>query len=169
MAEAGILTEDDPVELLEGEIIQMCPIGKRHAACVKRLRDLLGRRLKGKATIGVQDPVVLNDYSEPQPDVSVLKYRADYYASELPTSADVFFVVEVADTTVDGDRQGKLPAYARAGILEAWLIDLPGDRLEIHSQPVNGVYSEIRLVQRGQRFTSKALPQLKLKADDLLG
>lgn len=169
MIEAGILTEDDRIELLDGEIIKMAPIGPRHAACVKRLNAFLSRKVSRVAIVGAQDPIHLDDYSEPQPDISLLKPRDDFYSQEHPTPEDVLIAIEVADSTVDSDRQTKLPAYARAGIQEAWLVDLVNDRIEIHSQPNAGVYQEVRIVLRHQKVVSRSLPQLKLKADDILG
>lgn len=169
LIEYGILTEDDRVELLNGEVIEMAPIGPRHAACVKRLAELLSAKVKKTAIIGVQDPIQLDDYFEPEPDITILKRRADFYVEGHPSPADVLIAIEVADTTVDTDRLVKLPAYARAGIPETWLINLPEDRVEVHSRPNRDVYQEIRIVLRGQRVVSPTLPQLKLKADDILG
>jgi Uma2 family endonuclease len=169
LIEAGILTADDRVELIDGEVIQMAPIGPRHAACVKRLAELLGEKVKRLANIGVQDPIQLDDYSEAQPDISLLKRRADFYARSHPTPQDVRLAIEVADMTIESDRQVKIPAYARAGIPEAWLVDLANDRIEIHTQPASGIYQEIRFVLRGQKAVSQTIPQLKLKVDDILG
>jgi len=169
MIETGILTEDDQVELINGEIIEMAPIGPRHAACVKRLAELLGIKVRKLAMVGVQDPIELSEHSEPQPDISLLKRRADFYAQGHPTPADVLIAIEVADTTLENDRGVKLPSYARAGIPEAWLVDLVNDRLEIHSSPTSGIYQEVRIVLRGHKVISQTIPQLKLKADDILG
>ncbi|HYY41710.1 MAG TPA: Uma2 family endonuclease, partial [Pyrinomonadaceae bacterium] len=107
MAEAGILTEADRVELINGEIIKMSPIGSLHAACVKGLNQLLHRQMGDAALIGVQDPIRLNDFSEPEPDITLLRPRPDRYAQAHPTSPDVLLVVEVADTTVLYDRNVK--------------------------------------------------------------
>ena len=168
MRESGVLNEDSRVELLNGEIIKMSPIGPRHSAKVKKLRTLLGKQLEESVVIGVQDPIQLDDYSEPQPDLSVLKPRADYYEAAHPLPPDVLFVIEVAASSAVIDREVKLPAYARAGVAEVWLVDLTKDRIEVHSNPHNGVYQEVRIVQRGQEVISTTLPQLKLKADDIL-
>ncbi|HEY7911893.1 MAG TPA: Uma2 family endonuclease, partial [Blastocatellia bacterium] len=101
MSEAGILTEADRVELIEGEIIKMSPIGKQHAACVKRLNAILSRKVGDAAIISVQDPIRLDDYSEPEPDVALLRPRDDFYSGELPGAEDVFLIIEVADTSVE--------------------------------------------------------------------
>ncbi len=169
MIEAGVLKEDDRVELLNGEIIEMSPIGPRHASCVKRLIAVLSARITKWAILDVQDPVQLDDHSEPQPDLTLLRPRADFYASGHPTPTDVLVAIEVADTTADKDRQIKIPAYALAAIPEVWLIDLFNDRIEVHSNPYNGVYQEVRIIQRGQKVISNSLSQLKLKADEILG
>lgn len=169
MIEAGIFHEDDRIELLDGEIIKMAPIGPRHAACVDRLNAFLGRKLRSTAIVRVQNPVELSEYSEPEPDLSLLKPRADYYASAHPAPDDILVAIEIADSSVERDRQGKIPAYARSGIIEVWLVDLPGDRIEIYTQPDKGVYREIRIVSREQRVISKSIPTLKLKAADILG
>jgi Uma2 family endonuclease len=169
MIETGILKEGARVELLNGEIIEMFAIGPRHASIVDRLVHILPPRLKGKAILRVQNPITISDYSEPQPDLSLVKPRADFYVNEHPTPADALVVIEVADSTVEKEPRAKIPSYAHAGIPESWLIDLVEDRIEVHSAPYNGVYQEVRIIQRGQKVISKSLPQLKLKADEILG
>ena len=169
MSEAGILSEDDRVELIEGEIIKMSPIGSRHAACVKRLNALLNRRVGQAAIISVQDPIRLDDYSEPEPDIALLKFRDDFYSQSLPTADDVLLIIEVADTSVEYDRSVKLPLYARAGIPEVWLADLPGDGVEAYSEPVNGAYQKFRRAKRGEVLTPEEFPGLMLSVDEILG
>lgn len=169
MIEAGIFREDDRIELIEGELYPMSPIGPRHAAAVNRLTECLSEQLRAIAIISVQNPVELSEYSEPQPDLTLLKRRADFYSQSLPSPSDVLVAIEVSDTTHEKDRTLKIPAYARAGIAEAWLIDLFNDRIEIHSQPASGIYQETRIVLRGQPVVSKTIPQLQLNADDILG
>jgi Uma2 family endonuclease len=116
MVEVGLLKEDERVELIEGEVIRMSPIGSRHAACVARLTKLFSRLAGDGAIVWVQNPVRLNDFSEPQPDVALLKPRADFYAGAHPAAADVLLIVEVSDTTIGYDRQVKVPLYARGGM-----------------------------------------------------
>lgn len=169
MIETGVLKQDDRVELLNGEILEMSPIGPQHAACVKRMNALLSEKTRRRAVVSVQDPITLSDYSEPQPDLAILNPRDDFYANAHPTPLDVQLLIEVADSTVETDRRNKIPTYAFAGIPETWLIDLVRDIIEIHSNPFKGVYQEVRIIQRGQRIVSQALPQIKLKADDVLG
>src|SRR5437899_6671746 len=168
MAETGILSENDRVELIEGEIIEMSPIGKSHAACVDRFTRLLSR-LDNKVILRVQGPIQLDDYSEPQPDLTLLRHRDDFYAGSLPRPADVLLVIEVADSTLDYDRFMKLPAYARAGIPEAWLANLPADRIEIYAEPVDGAYTVIKHATRGEVIQSSSIEQLRLNVDDILG
>jgi Uncharacterized protein conserved in cyanobacteria len=169
MAEAGILREDDRVELIEGEIVEMSPIGSRHAACVGRLTEILGQLAAGKAILWVQNPVLIDEYSEPLPDVALLKRREDFYAEGHPTASDVLLLIEVADTSVEYDRNIKLPLYAKAGISEVWLVNLPQETIEIYRQPLDKTYREVRLVKRGESLEAEALSNLMLEADSVLG
>jgi Uma2 family endonuclease len=169
ISQAGILSEDDRVELIEGEIIKMSPIGKLHASCVKRLNAILNRRIGQFAIISIQDPIRLNDYSEPEPDIALLKLRDDFYSQQLPAADDVLLIVEVADTSVEYDRTVKLPLYARAGIPETWLANLPADKVEVHSEPVNGIYQKVRELRRGEGLSPEAFPTLVLKVEEILG
>jgi Uma2 family endonuclease len=169
MGLAGILSEDDRVELIEGEIVQMAPIGSRHAACVDRLTQLFVLRVAGRAIVRIQNPVLLNDYSEPQPDLALLRPRPDFYASGHPAPQDVLLVVEVADTSAGIDRAAKMPLYARAGILEAWLVDLQEERVEVHSQPLPQGYQSIQHFGRGASIALQAFPDLTFAVDGILG
>src|SRR5579863_6654097 len=121
IAEAGILGEDDRVELIDGEVRVMSPIGNPHAATVNRYNALLSTLVGKDAIVSVQNPIQLNDMSEPQPDVVLLRFRDDFYADKTPTPADVLLIIEVSDTTLAYDRLEKLPRYALAGIPEVWL------------------------------------------------
>lgn len=169
MSESGILSEDDRVELIEGEIIVMSPIGSRHVACVNRLNALLSRKAGLAAIVSVQNPIRFGEYSEPQPDVALLKPRDDYYYASLATACDVLLVIEVGDTSLEYDRNVKLPIYARAGIPEVWLANLLEDTVEICSQPWNGMYRSIRSVVRGESCSPESLPSVELNVDDILG
>ena len=169
MAETGILSEDDRVELIGGEIVEMSPIGSRHAACVRRLDALLNRELKGAAQVSAQNPVLLDDYSQPQPDVALLRPRSDYYSEEHPTARDVLLVVEVADTSVEYDRQVKAPLYARAGVAEMWLVNLHEDAVEVYTRPEGGTYRESRQFTRGDSISLTTIPGLAVNVEDILG
>ncbi len=140
MAEVGILTEDDRVELINGEIFEMSPISSLHASHVKRLNILFGRLLFGQVIIGVQDPVSLNAFSEPEPDISVVRLREDLYAEHHPRPTDIFLLIEVSLTTLGFDREMKLPLYATAEIPEFWIVNLEEKQVEIYRQPKNGKY-----------------------------
>ena len=169
MPEAGLFAEDDRVELIEGEIIEMSPIGSRHGGCVKRSGALLNRKAGHIAIVSVQDPIRLDDFSEPQPDIALLKPRDDFYSNAHPTAAEILLVIEVADASVDYDRNVKLSLYARAGIPEAWLIVLAKDAIEIHSQPKNGKYQKVQRLKRGKTVVSSAIAGLSIKVDEILG
>ena len=169
MGRTGILGEDDRVELVDGEIVQMSPIGARHMACVNRLNSLLTRRLGQDYVISVQNPIRLSRYQEPQPDLAILKWRDDFYASTKPTAADVLLVIEVAETTLDYDTQVKIPRYAQAGVPEAWVADLTRDGVTQYADPVGGVYQVEREYRRGETLSSRAVPELSLDVAAILG
>ncbi len=169
MAEAGILQEDDRVELIEGEIVAMNPIGSRHAAAVDRLTRLLTQAAGERAIVRVQSPVQLGERSEPQPDLALLKPRPDFYAGAHPGAEDVLLLVEVADASADYDRQVKLPLYARAGVPEAWLVDLDGQAVEVLRHPSAHGYATTERVGRGQSLPVPGLPDARLAVDLILG
>jgi len=169
MAQAGILHEDDRVELIEGEIIEMAAIGSRHAACVDRLNQLFSGRVAGRAIVRVQNPIRLSQHTEPQPDLALLRPRPDFYATGHPGPQDVFLVVEVADTSVGFDRETKLPLYARVGIPEAWLVNLSEDRLDLYRRPTSTGYQALQRLERGRRVSPLAFADLVCAVDDILG
>ena len=169
MGEFGIFSPEDRVELVCGEIIQISPIGERHAACVGFLTQLITLRLRRNALVWAQNPILLDDYSEPQPDIAVLKPRADFYRKSKPTPEDVLVVIEVSDSTLEYDRKVKVPLYAAAGIPEAWLVNLPEERIEVYSDPSGDEYQTVRLYVRGQRLQSHTLPALRVRVAEVLG
>lgn len=169
MTEAGILREDDRLELIKGEIIRMSPIGPRHAAYAKRLNQLFSRKLGDRVLIGVQDPVQLDNISEPQPDVTLLEPREDFYATAHPRPEDIFLLVEIADTTVAYDRDVKVALYCDRGIAEVWLVDLKKQCLELYRQPSANGYLYVRKLQRGDSLTIQAFPDISFTADEVLG
>ena len=168
MAEAGILHEDDRVELIEGEIVEMAPIGSRHAACVNRLNNLFARGLVQQAIISVQNPIRLDEHSEPQPDISILRQRSDYYSTAHPGPQDVLLLVEVCDSSVSYDRDFKIPLYARAGIVECWLVLLDEGLIEVYRSPGSGDYREVLQVRRGETLSPLAFPGIVLQVDAVL-
>lgn len=167
MGQAGIMKEDDRVELINGEIIQMSPIGSNHAGHVKILHAILGERLRTQVVIGVQDPIHLDEFNEPQPDIAVLKPREDFYTKSHPSPAEVFFLIEVADSSFDYDRDIKLPIYAKAGIQEVWILDLKNQQIEVYRQPKNNRYALRLTLVRGDVIRYEAL-DFTIEVDQIL-
>ena len=166
MVEIGILSEDERVELLGGEMYRMSPIGARHVQVVNALNDLLWTMIGHAATISVQNPIRLDDDSMPLPDIAALR-RRNYAA--LATPADVLLVIEVADSSLAYDRGTKFPRYAAAGIAEAWLIDLAAGIVERHSEPRGGLYRQITIARAGDTLASTVLTELTIPVDAVLG
>ncbi|MCA1567831.1 MAG: Uma2 family endonuclease [Acidobacteria bacterium] len=169
MGEAGVFTKDARLELIEGEIIEMLPIGSRHAACVKFLSRFLNRAIGDIALVSTQDPIRLNDFSEPEPDLALLRLRDDFYRDAHPTPADVLLIIEVADTTLAYDRQVKVPLYAKAGIEEAWIINLSEEQIEIYSGLADGTYQTIVNFRRGDEARAHTIAGLAVNVADVLG
>jgi len=168
MVRLGVLTENDRVELIRGEIVPKMAIGPKHGGCLKRFNRVLSERAAGRAIIGIQDPVRLPD-SEPEPDVSVLKPRADYYATAHPQPPDILLLVEIGDSSLDEDRNVMKPLYAEAGIEEFWIANLRDDCLEVYRGPQSdGTYRETRILQRGQSTDIAALPGVVVAVDEVL-
>ncbi|MEE9285700.1 MAG: Uma2 family endonuclease [Dehalococcoidia bacterium] len=168
MAQAGILSEDDRVELLDGEIVEMTPIGSKHAACVKRMIRLFSELVGGRAIVSAQDPIRIGERSEPQPDLALLVPRSDFYAAAHPGPEDVLLVIEVAETSADFDRQVKAPLYARAGVREVWLVDLPSRRVEVYRSPSGDTYRDVQTLGPGKRLAPQAFPDAEASVDEIL-
>lgn len=162
MADAGILAPDERVELIDGEIIPMSPIGDRHAYSVDELNELLITRLGGRARIRSQNPVRMGSAKEVQPDISILRIRDDSYVSGHPSSDDVLLLIEVSDSTLDYDREVKLPMYAAAGILETWIANIPGRQVEAYSEPSVGEYLNRRVFGQGESVSPLAFPDVSI-------
>ena len=169
MAEAGILAESERTELIDGEIIEMSPIGVRHAAVVMRVNNLLVPLFKDKALLGPQFPLRLNDFNEPQPDIALLKPRKDCYRSRHPGAKDALLVVEISDSSLKYDQGRKLGIYARAGIREVWIADLRGNRLYVYRQPSAGSYKIPLQLRRGDSVSCLAFPKVEIRVDEILG
>lgn len=168
MAEVGLLEPDARVELIEGEIIDVPPIGSRHGGTVQQLNDLLLRAVGRRASVRVQLPVRLDKSSEPQPDIALLKPRADYYKSRQPTAADTLLIIEVSNTTFRYDRQIKLPLYARHGIPEVWIVDLKGKQIHFFRSPGGESYADaVSSSQPGTRGIA-ALPGVEVDLSGVL-
>jgi Uma2 family endonuclease len=170
MGEAGILPEDSRIELIAGDVVVREPIGAYHAGTVNRLTRLWTSLLGDRAVVQVQNPIELaDDDTEVQPDVTLLRPRADFYARKHPVAGDVLLLIEVADTSLGRDRRVKTPLYARAGIHEVWLVDLSGDRVQVHRGPAPGGYRQVRIFGRGETVVPEAFPDLTIAIGDLLG
>ncbi|MEM6361026.1 MAG: Uma2 family endonuclease [Bacteroidota bacterium] len=168
MAEAGILTSEDKVELIQGEILEMSPIGTKHAAIVDKLTNLLVKIVSNTAIIRVQNPVYINDLNEPEPDISVLKTRRDYYADIHPGGDDTLLVIEVSDTTYHYDKEVKVPLYGSAGIPEYWILKLDSKEIEVHTVPAKGGYKKIELFYP-EDLVSLSFCQKEILVSDLIG
>ena len=168
MGEAGILGEDDRVELIAGEIVKMSPIGSHHVFCVNQLTRIVSRQIGDDAILSVQNPIRLGAYAEPQPDLAILRPRDDY-AQSLPTAADVLLLIEVADTSLVYDRDVKLPLYAAALIPEVWIADVARWGIERYAEPVEGRYRLVSRAGRGETLASVVLPSLAVQVDAVFG
>ena len=163
MADAGILTRNDPVELLDGDIIVMASVQPWHEASVSRFTHSMVPSLRGRATVSVHGPARLSEFSETMPDVLLLKWRDDYYESGHPRPSDVLLLIEVSDTTVEYDRNQKLSAYARAGIPEVWIVSRPDRRIEVYISPSEGAYSEVRNAGPTDTIAPQSFPDVTLE------
>jgi Uma2 family endonuclease len=166
MAQAGILAEDDRLELIDGDLIDMTPIGSRHAGAVSRLTRLFGAAVGADVIVSVQNPVQLDRYSQPQPDLALLRPRADFYAHAHPQPADVMLIVEVAEASLDYDRDMKVPLYARHGIPEVWLLDVAGRCMTVFRAPGSDGYGEQRRIVSAESIAPVLLPAVVI---DLAG
>lgn len=169
MAEVGILTRADRVELIDGEIVMMTPIGPSHARCVMFLTEVFVRLLVGRAVVSPQNSVRLHRRTEPQPDIILLRPPLAKYAKRIPGPGDTLLVVEVAYSSQYHDRVVKLPRYAAAGIPEVWIVDLDGGFVDVHREPSPGGYRVSRRLERHEEVAPEAFPDVVLAVDDILG
>ncbi len=169
MAEAGIFGPDERVELIDGAIIEMAAMGSRHATRVRRLTRWWVLHLNDRAVVSTQCPLRLSSMSEPEPDIALLRPRADEYASTHPQAEDVLLLIEVADTSLAFDRRTKLPIYAEEGIVEFWLVDLNGGRVDVYRRPEHGHYQDVDTLTRGASVSPLALPDLRISVAEILG
>ena len=170
LIDTGFFTGKKRVELIEGELIEKTATGDPHIGCVNRLTNrVFPRNPSGNFIISVQNAIVVNPYSAPEPDVAILRFRDDFYASGKAKPEDVLLVVEVSDTTVRYDRQTKMPLYARAGIEEAWLVNLQRKILEVHRAPVNGKYEVVQKLGKTESIAPLNFPDLQLEVSSIIG
>ena len=164
----GVLREDERVELLDGVIINMMPIGPFHGGSVNRLNRMFERLSRDRWLTSVQNPVHIGEHNEPQPDLLLLHPREDFYAGKHPRPPDVFLLIEVSDSTLIIDREEKLPIYARARIAEVWIVNLPERLIEVYSSPADGEYAECRRVRAGDTLAPSAFPDAIIDTAALL-
>ena len=174
MGRTGIFGEDDRVELIEGEIVEMTPIGSGHAATVNRLNRLLGQQVGDRGIVAVQNPLSIPGEggavdSEPQPDLMLLTPRDDFYAGDHPAPEDVLLLIEVADTTRAFDRDVKLPVYARGGVSEVWLVDLQENLVEVHRDPARGAFRRIRRAFAGEDLEPAGVSGVRVAVAEIFG
>ncbi len=167
LGEAGILGEDDRVELLEGQLVDMSPIGPRHSLAIDTLNELLVMAFAGRASVRVQNPITLDDSSEPQPDFTLVRRPWRGYPDAHPGPGDVLLLVEVADSSIDFDRGAKLELYARAGIREFWIVDLTTDGVLVHRDPDGRHYASVTRVEPSGVLEVAALAGTRISAAPL--
>jgi Uncharacterized protein conserved in cyanobacteria len=166
LAEVGILKDTDKVELINGEIITMNPINSPHGGMVNRLAQKLIIGLNNQATVTIQNPVRLNDLSEPEPDLAIAKYREDNYYKSHPTPEDILVIIEVSDSTLEKDRTIKIPLYATAKIPEYWIVNLVDKQIEIYRQPKKGEYHFKQIISEKDQLIQLNSPSLNFKYQD---
>jgi Uma2 family endonuclease len=169
MGEAGIFHPEARLELIEGEIIEMSPVGDRHIACVNRATALFSSRLAGKVMVSVQNPIRLSRYTEPQPDILLAHPREDYYATKRILPEDTFLVIEISDSTVRYDRNRKMPLYARSGVPELWIENLQEDVILVYRNPAPDAFSTSLIFRRGDSVSLTAFPEILFRVDELIG
>jgi Uma2 family endonuclease len=168
MGRAGILRNTDRVELIEGEILEMAPIGPSHASAVDRAADALTARVRPHAIVRVQSPIRLGDFSEPQPDLVLLRRRDDFYRDAHPQPRDILLVIEIAASSLPYDRDLKASLYARHDIVEYWLADMDSGVLTCYRSPEGGIYRDVEVRARGESIALQALPGCAISVNDLL-
>jgi Uma2 family endonuclease len=169
MAQTGILAPDARVELIDGEIIEMSPIGRRHMAAVDRANRVFDRGVGEDAIVRVQGSIALGDNGQPEPDVALLRFRDDFYAHAEATEEAVLLLVEVADSSEEYDQRTKAPLYARYGIPELWIANLNRDQLVVYRDPTPAGYATVRVLRRGESISPLAFPDLTVGVNDILG
>ena len=167
MVEIGVLDEETRVELIEGELVVMSPIGSRHSGVVNQLATIFFERLQRRAIVSVQNAVHLSDQSEPQPDLALLAPRADYYKRSQPTPEEILLVVEVADSSLEYDREVKLPLYSRAGIPEVWIVNLVDNWVEVYREPAAVGYTSLQKVLPGRTAAPLAFGDLVVAVEEI--
>jgi Uma2 family endonuclease len=169
MTEAGILTEESGWEIIDGYLLDKMTIGSKHASVVRRLEKFFERAVGDRFIVSGQNPIQIDDYNAPEPDVALLAPREDFYSESHPTPLDVLLLVEVSDSTVEYDREIKKALYAEAGIQEFWLVNLKDKTVEVYTQPKNGNYYSALILEAGETIESKSIENLQLSIEEILG
>jgi Uma2 family endonuclease len=169
MVGAGVLTKDDRLELIEGDMLNMAPIGVKHSAITTRLNELFILAVSRSATVVVGGPVNLGEFSEPQPDLMLLKRRADFYSGKIPEAEDVLLLIEVSDSSLAFDQSVKLNLYARYGVAEYWVVDVEGRRLVTYREPTAKGYVQKLEFAGPESVTPQAFPGIKIAVGEIFG
>ena len=168
LGEASIFPPESRLELIEGEILHMSPIGFNHAGHTRRLTNLFSKLTFDKAIVSVQNPVQLGDLSEPEPDLALLRLEADFYTSRHPKAEDVLLLIEVSDSTLNFDRNRKMRLYAAYNIPEYWIVNLLDNSLEVYRQPQDGDYLQTMQLKAGDTLNLLKLPELQIQVSEIL-
>jgi len=168
LGEANIFPPESRLELINGEIIEMAPIGSNHSGHLNRLNHVLAQLIHNQAIISVQNPVQLGDLSEPQPDLMLLKPNADFYSIQHPSANDVLLLIEVSESSLAYDQNQKLRLYALHNIPEYWLLNVNDDCIEVYRQPHDGVYAEKTTLRSGDKITLSQLTDINIEISDIL-
>ncbi len=169
MTEAGILPEESGWEIIDGYLVDKMSIGSKHASVVRRISKLLEKKFGEIIQVSGQNPIYIDEFNEPEPDIALLKPREDFYAESHPTAEDILLVIEVSNSTIEYDRDIKKTLYAEAGIIEFWIVNLPDNTIEVYSQPKNGNYRLARILEKGETVESNSVENLKLQVEEILG
>jgi Uma2 family endonuclease len=169
MVDAGVFADSKRVELIEGDIVEMPPIGDPHIGSVNRLTRNISRRVDDEILVSVQNPIIISENNEPEPDIALLRFRDDYYSTAKARPEDVLLLIEVSDSTVGYDRDIKVPLYAHNGIPEVWLVNLPKKIVEVYCHLTKGKYKVVRKLGLGETVSPQLIPKLKLKVSEIIG
>ncbi|MDM8558433.1 Uma2 family endonuclease [Candidatus Parabeggiatoa sp. HSG14] len=167
MIKTGIFEEDEHIELINGELIAMAPIGPEHSSKIRRLNHQFSQAVGDLAQVDIQNPITLNDHSEPEPDLALLCPSDDFYETANPTAKDVLLLVEVADSFLNYDKKTKIPLYASQGIPEVWLINVPKKQVEIYRNPSPEGYRQILLPEKKESISPTLLPNVSINVSDI--
>lgn len=168
MGELGILDPNEPVELIEGQIIKKQIKVKAHSAAVSRVDNLMRNRLVNRVLVRLQDPVHLNDYSEPEPDIALVKPDSLFYEDHHPQPSEIYLIIEVADTTLKRDRDFKATVYAQAGIADYWILDIANRQLHIFREPKDNQYQSEKILTDDATISILAFPDVEISVAEIL-